>query len=222
MPRPCDVCSSPRRLDAERRCASGEPVSGVARELGMSRDALRRYMVNHVAPTTRAVSLARAAAEGQAVVLLPPDRSAGTGPRVVDLPTLQSVAAGLQALKARAGKILDDAEREGSVHGRVAATGALVAVLDRLGKVAQLLAPPAPPRRRPRACCAPASGKPPVPCSRPRWSRWRDRRMPATWPGSSRRSSRCATSGSGRGEAINHAERRAAARARSRTPAAKP
>jgi hypothetical protein len=129
MPRSCDVCRSSRRLDAERRCALGEAIFAVARDLGLSRDALRRHMVNHVAPTTRAVSLARAAAEGQAVVLLPPDRGAGTGPRVVDLPTLQSVATDLQALKARAGKILDDAEKDGGLHGRIAATGALVATV---------------------------------------------------------------------------------------------
>jgi hypothetical protein len=54
MPRPCEICCHSRRLDAERRCASGEAVLGVAKHLGMNRDALRRHMRNHVAPTMRA------------------------------------------------------------------------------------------------------------------------------------------------------------------------
>ena len=111
----------------------------------MSRDALRRHMRNHVAPTMRAVSMARAAAQGHPVVILPPGKSGGRPKHFLpDLPTLESVATDLQALKARAVKILDDAEEAGTVPGRIAATGALVAVLDRLGKVAQLLAPPSP------------------------------------------------------------------------------
>jgi hypothetical protein len=123
----------------------GDPTFAVAQELGLSPDALYRHQKNHAVPTTRALSATRAAAAGQAVVILPPSREGGRPKQVLaDLPTLEGVAADLAALKSRAEAILDDAEQEGAIHGRVAATGALVAVLDRLGKVAQLLAPPAP------------------------------------------------------------------------------
>ena len=123
----------------------GDPTLVVARDLGLSHDALYRHLRNHVRPTVRALTAAGAAALGHPVVILPPGKNGGRPKHIVpDLPTLESVATDLQALKARAVKILDDAEEAGTVPGRIAATGALVAVLDRLGKVAQLLAPPSP------------------------------------------------------------------------------
>jgi hypothetical protein len=145
--RRCDVCCSPRRLEAERRCASGEAALAVARDLGLSRDSLRRHMLGHVAPALRQAASALGAVTGEAVVILPPSTrtsAMAANAAVLAVPTLESVATDLQGLKARAARILDDAEEAGAIHGRVAATGALVAVLDRLGRVAQLLAPPAP------------------------------------------------------------------------------
>jgi hypothetical protein len=132
-------------LEAERRCAMGDPTFAVAQELGLSPDALYRHLKNHVAPTTRALSAARAAAEGATVVLLPPSKAGGQPkPVVPDLPTLTGVARDLQRLKARAEQLLTDAEQEGAIHGRIGATSALLATLDRLARVAALLAPPSP------------------------------------------------------------------------------
>ena len=120
MTRACSTCQHLKRSEIDRRLATGEPVSHVARDYEINLSSLHRHRTNCL-KLTSSNAIMKEAARGTAAVAL--------------LPSKESLSGDYAALRNRIDQIVAQAQAEGSLAVAVSGLNSLRQTLDSLARL---------------------------------------------------------------------------------------
>jgi hypothetical protein len=121
MSRTCTSCQHLKRAEIDRRLAAGEPTAQVARDYQINLYSLHRHRVNCLRLGS-ANDIKKEAARGSAAVAL--------------LPSKETLSENYRALCARIDRIVDQAQREGSLAVAVSGLNSIRQTLDSQARLA--------------------------------------------------------------------------------------
>jgi hypothetical protein len=121
MSRTCTSCQHLKRAEIDRRLAAGEPTAQVARDYQINLSSLHRHRVNCLRLGS-ANDIKKEAARGSAAVAL--------------LPSKETLSENYRALCARIDRIVDQAQREGSLAVAVSGLNSIRQTLDSQARLA--------------------------------------------------------------------------------------
>lgn len=126
MSRSCRTCQHPKRADIDRRLASGEPLTQIARDYELSMSSVHRHRANCL-KLASSNHIMKDAARGSAAVAL--------------LPSKESLSNAYADLRTHIDEVVAQAQQQGSLNIAISGLNSIRQTLDSLARLAGHLQP---------------------------------------------------------------------------------